>query len=33
VAQQWRERMNLGREKNWDDVITKLAPLPVQDGK
>jgi hypothetical protein len=33
VAQQWRERLNLGREKNWDDVIAKLAPLPVQDGK
>jgi hypothetical protein len=31
-AQAWRERLGLPREKKWDDVIQKLAPLPVQDG-
>ena len=31
-AQMWRERLNLHREEKWDDVIEKLAPLPVQDG-
>ncbi|MDR1153453.1 MAG: hypothetical protein LBL04_01980 [Bacteroidales bacterium] len=31
-AQVWRERLGLSREKNWDDVIEKLAPLPVSDG-
>jgi hypothetical protein len=33
VAQQWRERLGLGREKQWDDVIARLAPLPRKDGK
>ncbi|ASO20313.1 hypothetical protein FHR81_000002 [Actinoalloteichus hoggarensis] len=32
VAQQWRERLGLGREPHWDDVLANLAPLPVQDG-
>jgi hypothetical protein len=32
LAQQWRERQGLAREKAWDDVIAKLAPLPQQDG-
>lgn len=32
VAQQWKERLGEPRNKKWDDVITKLAPLPVQDG-
>ena len=31
VAQQWRERMNLPRNKKWDEVMEKLSPLPVQD--
>lgn len=33
VAQQWRERLGLAREPQWDDVIKKLSPLPVHDGK
>ncbi|WP_346238828.1 hypothetical protein ABDK00_005265 [Niabella insulamsoli] len=33
VAQQWRERLGLQRNAKWDDVIHKLSPLPVQDGK
>ena len=28
VAQQWRERMGKARNKQWDDVIARLAPLP-----
>ena len=32
VAQQWRLRLGLPRNKQWDDVLTKLSPLPVQDG-
>jgi hypothetical protein len=31
-AQTWRERLGLSREQKWDDVIQKLAPLPVQDS-
>ncbi len=33
VAQNWRERLGLGRDPRWDDVIARLAPLPVRDGK
>ncbi len=33
VAQQWRERLKLPRDKKWDDVIARLSPLPVADGK
>ena len=29
VAQQWRERMGKPRNKQWDDVIARLNPLPV----
>ncbi|MDR1864519.1 MAG: hypothetical protein LBR08_03005 [Bacteroidales bacterium] len=32
MAQTWRERLGLPREKKWNDVIQKLAPLPQQDG-
>jgi len=32
LAQTWRERMGLLRKAEWDDVIQRLAPLPVQDG-
>ena len=32
VAQQWRERLHLPRNKKWDDVINQLSPLPVQDN-
>ncbi len=33
IAQQWRERLHLPRNKKWDDVLDKLSPLPVQDEK
>lgn len=33
VAQQWRERLHLSRNKTWDDVLQKLSPLTVQDNK
>ena len=33
VAQLWRERLNLPRDKQWDDIIARLAPLPVAEGK
>lgn len=32
VAQQWRQRLGLPRNPDWDDVLKKLSPLPVQDG-
>jgi hypothetical protein len=33
IAQQWRERLKLPRDKKWDDIIARLSPLPVADGK
>jgi hypothetical protein len=33
VAQEWRERLHLPREKKWDDVLKRLSSLPVQDDK
>ncbi|QDK79128.1 hypothetical protein EXU85_11130 [Spirosoma sp. KCTC 42546] len=32
IAQQWRQRLGLPRNQQWDDVLAKLSPLPVQDG-
>lgn len=32
VAQEWRERQGLARNPEWDKVLLKLAPLPVQEG-
>ena len=32
VAQQWRIRAGLPREKKWDEIINNLAPLPQIDG-
>jgi hypothetical protein len=32
VAQQWRERLGLPREKKWDTIINNLAPLPQANG-
>lgn len=32
VAQRWRERLGMKRLPLWDDIIGKLAPLPVKDG-
>jgi beta-xylosidase len=33
VAQQWRERLKLPRDKKWDDLIAHMAPLPTKEGK
>ncbi|HTY63329.1 MAG TPA: hypothetical protein VMG30_13865 [Acidobacteriota bacterium] len=33
VAQQWRERLKLPRDQQWNDIIARLSPLPVADGK
>ncbi|MEO7414977.1 MAG: hypothetical protein ABIZ81_16670 [Opitutaceae bacterium] len=33
LAQQWRERLGLTPEPRWADILQKLAPLPVSDGK
>ncbi|MBE7158047.1 MAG: hypothetical protein INR62_06370, partial [Rhodospirillales bacterium] len=32
IAQQWRVRSGLERDRHWDHVIAHLAPLPVKDG-
>ncbi|MDR3232689.1 MAG: hypothetical protein LBT46_03315 [Planctomycetaceae bacterium] len=32
LAQTWRERLGLPREKHWDDVLQKLSPLPQHEG-
>ena len=32
TAQLWRERLGLARDPKWEDVRTKLAPLPSRDG-
>jgi hypothetical protein len=31
-ANEWRERSGLKREPKWDDVVSKLSPLPTLDG-
>ncbi len=31
VAQQWRERQGLKRCEEWDEIIGKLSPLPVEN--
>lgn len=33
TAQQWRVRLGLPREPLWDDILARLSPLPVKDGK
>ncbi len=33
IAQEWRERLGLPREKAWDERIARIAKLPVKDGK
>jgi protein-glucosylgalactosylhydroxylysine glucosidase len=33
IAQQWRQRLHLSRNKKWDEVINKLSSLPVQNDK
>jgi hypothetical protein len=32
VAQQWRERMKLPRNPQWDEILNNLSPLPQKDG-
>ena len=33
IAQQWRERLALPRDAEWDKMIKAIAPLPQKDGK
>lgn len=33
VAQKWRERLHLSRNKKWDEVLNKLSALPQKDNK
>ena len=33
IAQQWRERLGVPRNPDWDRMIAHLAPLPQKDGK
>jgi hypothetical protein len=33
AAQAWRERMGMPRERRWDDVLSKLSPLPERNGR
>lgn len=32
IAQQWRLRSGMQRNKKWDEIISKLAPLPQANG-
>ena len=32
VAQRWRERQGKSRDKEWDNIIAKLSPLPEYDS-
>ena len=32
IAQQWKQRLGLSREKKWDEIINNLAPLPQANG-
>jgi len=32
MAQQWRIRLGMGRNKKWDEIINNLAPLPQANG-
>jgi hypothetical protein len=33
IAQEWRERLKLGRDPEWDRRIRLIAALPARDGK
>lgn len=33
IAQEWKQRLHLPRDKKWDDVLNKLSPLPLQNEK
>jgi hypothetical protein len=32
TAQRWRERLKMGRDPGWDEVLAKLSKLPQKDG-
>ena len=32
IAQTWRERLGKKRNAHWDDIISKIAPLPQKDS-
>jgi hypothetical protein len=32
VANEWRERLGMERDKKWDKICEKLSPLPQKDG-
>lgn len=32
LAQSWRERLGLTRDAYWDEILNKLASLPIDDG-
>lgn len=32
IAQEWREKLGMPRNPQWDQVLNHLAPLPQQDG-
>ncbi len=32
MAQTWRERLGLERNEQWDDVLSKMSPLPASEG-
>jgi hypothetical protein len=32
MAQEWRRRLNLAPNPQWEDIRTRLSPLPVKDG-
>ena len=32
IAQKWRIRSGMGRNKKWDEIINNLAPLPQKNG-
>lgn len=33
IAQQWRQRLGMPPNAEWDAVLENLAPLPVEDGR
>ena len=33
IAQQWKERLGMQREKRWDDILNKLSRMTIVDGK
>ena len=32
IAQQWKKRLGLPKDKKWDEIINNLAPLPQANG-